>query len=131
MQTDELISAVRQSTKLTDNESAGRAVRATLTVLGRRLKGGETRDLAAQLPADLKDLLPADGPGEQFDVSAFYEHVADEEGGEVTVAQARQHARATAKGLEAAVSAGEWQHLASQLPEDYADLLGTETVQNH
>ena len=55
----------------------------------------------------------------------------DEEGGDVTVAQARQHARATAKGLEAAVSVGEWQHLASQLPEDYADMLGTETVQNH
>lgn len=131
MQTDQLINAVRESTGLTDNAGAERAVRATLTVLGQRLKGGETRDLAAQLPAELKEHLPAEGPGEQFDVTSFFERVATEEGGGVTVAQARQHARATAKALEAAVSAGEWQHLASQLPEDYADMLGTETVQNH
>jgi hypothetical protein len=36
-----------------------------------------------------------------------------------------------AKGLETALSDGSWNHLASQLPEDYADLLGTEPVQKH
>lgn len=131
MQADEFVSAVKQSTGLPDDESALRAVRATLTVLGERLVGGETKDLAAQLPAGLEEYLPDEGAGERFDLAAFYERVAAQEGDGVTTAQARQHARATAKGLEAALTGGEWQDVTSQLPAEYADLLGTDTVQNH
>ena len=131
MQADEFVSAVKESTGLPDNDAAARAVRATLSVLGQRLAGGEASDLAAQLPAGLKEYLPSDGAGEPFDVSTFYERVASEEGRDVTVAQARQHARATAKGLEAALSDGEWQNFTSQLSKDYDDLLNTDAVQNH
>lgn len=130
MQEHEFVAAVKESLDL-DNHSADRAVRATLTVLGQRLEGGEAKDLAAQLPGSLKELLPNDGPGERFDVNAFYERIAAEEGEGVTVAQARQHARAIAKGLETAVSDGEWNDITSQLPADYADFLGTEPVQKH
>ena len=129
MQQQEFVKAVRESTGLPDNASAERAVRSTLTVLGQRLTGGETKDLAAQLPDGLADALPDEGAGESFDVQTFYRRVAEEEG--VTEAQARQHARSIAKGLETALSDGAWQHMTSQLPADYADLLGTDTVQNH
>jgi uncharacterized protein (DUF2267 family) len=133
MQQQEFISAVRQSLDL-DNEGASAAVRATLSVLGRRLAGGEGKDLASQLPGSLAAQIPDDAPGEQFDVTSFYQRVAEAEraeGREVTDAQARQHARAVAKGLETALTDGLWDHVAGQLPEDYDDLLGTDNVQKH
>ncbi len=134
MQEQEFVSAVRKSLDLPDNESAGAAVRATLAVLGRRLSGGEGKDLASQLPGTLAEQIPDDAPGERFDVTSFYQRVAEAEraeGRQVTDAQARQHARAVAKGLETALSDGEWNHVTSQLPADYADLLGTGPVQKH
>lgn len=131
MQEHEFVSAVQQSTDLPDQESAERAVRATLAVLGQRLAGGETKDLRGQLPGGLKEYLPAEGGGERFDVSSFYERVATEEGEGVTVANARQHARATVKALEVALSDGEWTSFTAQLPSEYSDLLGTDEVQNH
>ena len=131
MQEHEFVSAVQQSTDLPDAESAQRAVRATLTVLGQRLSGGEAKDLRSQLPGGLKQCLPDDGPGEQFGVSSFYERVAAQEGEGVTTSQARQHARATAKALEVALSGGEWQNFTSQLSADFQDLLGTDPVEHH
>ena len=131
MQEHEFVAAVKESLGLPDNRSAERAVRATLGVLGQRLEGGEAKDLASQLPGSLKEMLPSDGPGERFDVDTFYERIAAQEGDGVTVAQARQHARAIAKGLETALSDGEWHDFTSQLPKDYADFLGTEPVQKH
>jgi uncharacterized protein (DUF2267 family) len=134
MQEQEFVSAVRESLGLPDNEAATAAARATLSVLGRRLAGGEGKDLASQLPGSLAEQIPDEAPGERFDVTSFYRRVAEAEraeGRDVTEAQARQHARAVAKGLETALTGGLWNHLASQLPEDYADLLGTEPVQKH
>lgn len=131
MQEHEFVSAVKESTKLPDQDSAAAAIRATLGVLGQRLAGGEAGNLAAQLPGSLKEQLPAEGAGEDFDVDTFYARIAEQEGGGVTTAQARQHARAVAKGLESSLSGGEWQNFTSQLPADYADFLGTEPVQNH
>ncbi|WP_433032280.1 DUF2267 domain-containing protein [Actinomycetospora sp. CA-053990] len=131
MQEHEFVSAVKESLDLPDNNSAERAVKATLTVLGQRLEGGEAKDLASQLPGGLADALPNEGGGERFDVDTFYQRIAEQEGDGVTVAQARQHARAIAKGLETALTDGEWQNFTSQLPKDFQDFLGTEPVQKH
>jgi len=131
MQEHEFVAAVKESLGLPDNQSAERAIRATLTVLGQRLEGGEAKDLASQLPGGLADALPNEGAGERFDVDTFYQRIADQEGDGVTVAQARQHARAIAKGLETALSGGEWNNVTSQLPQDFQDFLGTEPVQKH
>jgi len=131
MQEHEFVSAVKESLDLPDNRSAERAVKATLTVLGQRLEGGEAKDLASQLPGGLADALPSEGAGERFDVDTFYARIAEQEGEGVTVPQARQHARAIAKGLETALTDGEWQNFTSQLPQDFQDFLGTEPVQKH
>jgi uncharacterized protein (DUF2267 family) len=45
--------------------------------------------------------------------------------------QARQHARATMAAVKAGLTGHEFDHVATQLPPDYADLLGTEPVQHH
>jgi uncharacterized protein (DUF2267 family) len=120
---------VAQSAGIGNHKGAERAIRAT--VLGGRLAGGQTANLAAQLPAELAALLPAEGTGERFGVDEFYRRVAEAEGGECTERQAGQHARATLATLEVALTGHEYDHLAAQLPPDYADLLGTEHVQHH
>lgn len=123
MKEHEIVSAVQQSTGIGDQASAERAVRATLKVLGSRLAGGEAHDVAAQLPPGLAEVLPAEGPGERFEVDEFYRRVAAEEGADVGVA--RQHARAVAAALQAAITDGELRDLQSQLPDSYTELFAT------
>ncbi|SFO54035.1 Uncharacterized conserved protein, DUF2267 family [Pseudonocardia ammonioxydans] len=131
MQEHEIVSAVQQSAAIADHGQAQQAVRATLDVLGHRLRGGETADLASQLPDALADVLPSSGPGERFGVEEFYARVGEREGGDTTPQQARQHARAVAAALKVALSEGEFMQLVAQLPDEYRDLFGTEPVQHH
>lgn len=128
MKQHEIVSAVAQSTGISDHELAERAVRATLVVLGARLAGGQTAHLASQLPAAFADAMPSDGPGERFDLAEFYRRVAQAEGEGCTPEQARQHARAVLAALKVGLGGHEYDHMASQLPPEYADLLGTEPV---
>jgi uncharacterized protein (DUF2267 family) len=131
MKQHEITSAVAQSARISNHEDAERAVRSTVQVLGARLSGGQTRNLASQLPTDLAAVLPTEGAGERFGVEEFYRRVAEAEGGQCTQQQARQHARATFAALKVGLTGNEYDHIASQLPADYEDLLGTESVQHH
>jgi uncharacterized protein (DUF2267 family) len=127
----EITSAVAQSAGISDHEQAERAVVATLRVLGLRLAGGQTANLASQLPPAFADAMPAQGPGERFDLAEFYRRVAEIEGHECTPQRARQHARAVLAALKVGLTDHEYDHMASQLPPEYADLLSTEPVQHH
>lgn len=131
MKEHEIVSAVRKTTEFSNPEDAERAVRATLAVLGERLAGGETSDLASQLPPALAEALPATGLGERFGIDEFYQRVAEREGPGCTPDHARQHARAVAQVLKGSVTPGEFDEVATQLPKDYEDLLSTEPVQHH
>ena len=62
---------------------------------------------------------------ERFDSQEFYRRVAGEEGGGCTEQEARQHAR-TVTALREAVGA-EYLHSLDQLPQEYSDLMHTET----
>ncbi|WP_045875256.1 DUF2267 domain-containing protein [Pseudofrankia sp. DC12] len=128
MKQDELVSAIRATGGFVSGSQAEMAARATLTVLGERLSGGETRDLAAQLPAAFAEALPPVGAGERFDVNEFYRRVAAMEGDSCTAPKARRHARAVVAALKASVSPSEFEDVAAQLPGDYADLIGREPV---
>ncbi len=130
MKEHEIISAVKESAGFDSPEHAKQAVLATLKVLGSRLAGGETSDLAAQLPPGIAEALPASGPGQRFGINEFYQRVAETEEWGCTAQQARQHARAVLAAIKASVTPGEFEHLIDQLPDEYADLLGIEPVQH-
>ncbi len=126
----QLVSAVKDTARIPTHDAAEQAVHATLKVFGERLAGGETKDLASQLPPAFAQDLPAEGPGERFGVEEFYRRVANYEPGECTPQEARRHARAVAAALKASLSGGEFGHIAAQLPSDFDDLLGTGPVQH-
>ena len=128
MQETQILSAVQDTAKIPDHEHAREAVRATLHVLGQRLAGGETKDLAAQLPPSLAQALPPEGAGERFGVTDFYERVADAEPGECSVEEGRRHARAVMAAVRTSITDQEFEQIAAQLPSDYDDLLGTGPV---
>lgn len=126
----EIVAAVQETGRISTRDEAETAVRATLRVLGERLAGGETRNLASQLPPDLARELPEEGSGERFDVNEFYRRVARHEGGPADEQRARRHARAVAAALKTSLTGRQFEHLATQLPSEYDDLLQTSPVQH-
>jgi uncharacterized protein (DUF2267 family) len=130
MKEQDLVAAVRETAGTDTVEHTEQAVRATLAVLGERLAGGEPGDLASQLPPALAGVIPSEGRGERFGLQEFYRRVADREGHGCSERDARRHARATMAAVKAAITPGEFEHLVGQLPDEYAELLGTEPVQH-
>ncbi|MEU8346178.1 DUF2267 domain-containing protein [Spirillospora sp. NPDC048832] len=127
MKHQELVSAVRDSTYIDCPEHAERAVQATLRVLGDRLAGGESADLASRLPPAITQALPEQGGAEPFTLEEFYRRVADH-AGISDGRQARRHARAVLAALKASVTHRQFDHLVAQLPPAYDDLLGTQPI---
>jgi uncharacterized protein (DUF2267 family) len=96
---------------------------ATFRTLAERISGGEARDLAAQLPEELKPgLTGAEETAEPFTVDEFVRRVAERAG--VDEDTAREGARAVMVTLREAVTTGEWDEVTSQLPGDYSELVG-------
>lgn len=126
----QLVSAVQNTARIPNHHEAEQAVHATLRVLGQRLAGGETKDLASQLPPDFAADLPGEGHGERFGVREFYARVAQYESPELTPEEGRRHARAVAAAIRSSVTGREFDHIAGQLPGEYDDLLGTGPVQH-
>lgn len=123
MRYDEFLKEVQNRGGLERREHAEQAARATLSVLAERLAGGEPKDLASQLPAELADAARSQGPGEPFAVDEFYRRVAVREGLGVSPAQVRNHAMAVMSTVVDQITPGERADLESQLPADYAELL--------
>jgi len=123
MNRGELIHEVQRRGDFADAAAAEDAVLATLSVLGERLKGGEARDLAAQLPADLADAVQTSGPGDRFDAQEFCRRVAEREEREVSTAVAQQHVRVVLDVVLGSVSGGERDDVIAQLPEEYVGTL--------
>jgi uncharacterized protein (DUF2267 family) len=126
MKDDELISAIRKNSDLDTPHDLEKAAHATLSVLGQRLAGGQPLHLGAQLPKTFADDLAVEGEGERFSLDEFYDRVARAEGTDKD--NARRHARAVMAGMKSAVDRNEFEKMLSQLPSDYADLVGTGPV---
>lgn len=125
MQENQILSAVQDTARIPDRDQARRAAVATLQVLGRRLTGGETKDLASQLPGALGEALPEQGAGERFGVDEFYRMVAEAEADDCTPEDARRHARAVMSALRNSLTGREFDHIATQLSGEFDDLLAT------
>lgn len=126
MQYDEFLASVRERAALSDNRVADRTTKIVLSTLGRRLAGQEPRDLAGQLPEQLKQpLLERTGDAENRDsFDDFLQRIAEQEGPDSDPITAREHAGAVIGTMAQFVSHGEIDDLRSQLPPSYAPLFG-------
>ncbi|MCW2768139.1 MAG: hypothetical protein JWO11_4098 [Nocardioides sp.] len=123
MRHDEFIAKVAQRADV----SAGAAealTAATLKTLAERISGGEAADLASQLPKELQPhLIAAEETAERFGVDEFIRRVADRAGTDPDSALKAQGA--VFATIREAVSPGELDDIASQLPDDLRRLLGS------
>ena len=126
MRYDEFISQVQQRALLDTREEAEQATRATLQTLGERLAGGETKDLASQLPPEMAQslLMGQEGTPGKFSLDEFFWLVSEREG--VDPAQATDHARIVTALLSEVVTMGEIENVRAQLPKDFARLFEVE-----
>lgn len=99
-----------------DQEGAERAIRSTLATLSESLSAKEARDLAAQLPSELKRVLLVGGRGEQLRASDFLRRVAQREG--LSPSEALDHTRAVTDVLAEAVTAGELADIRAELGDE-------------
>lgn len=124
MDHDDFIGQVQQRARLDSRGAAETATRATLETLAERLAGGEPEHLASQLPPEIGLHLRRSGDAQDsFDVDGFYERVADRSTEGVDRSAATFHAKAVLSVVRDAVTEGQWEHVVSQLPADYADLF--------
>jgi uncharacterized protein (DUF2267 family) len=101
---------------------AERAARATLQTLGERISAGQARQLAEDLPLQIRRWLLDDGvEAQDFDVGEFLRRVAERE--DVDPETAEHHAKAVFIALARLVRGEEIAHLAAQLPNEYKRLL--------
>jgi uncharacterized protein (DUF2267 family) len=123
VQYDDFIRSVAQRADIAW-EDAERLTAATLQTLAERITGGEAEDLAAQLPQELKPHLTGGREeAERFDVDTFMARVADRAGTDPD--QTLAHAGAVFATLREAVTAGELDDIAAQLPDGLRDLVGS------
>ena len=76
MQYDDFIDRVQQRAGLNSQEGAVRAIRATLETLGERLSRAETRQLAAQLPKELRAYFHPRQESQIFPLEEFFNRVS-------------------------------------------------------
>lgn len=107
-------------------ERAEALIQATLRTLAERISGGEARDLADQLPEELRaPLTGAEEAPETFGVEEFVGRVADTAGEDLGTAAAG--ARAVMITLREAVPRSDFDDITAQLPNNFIDLLGAVT----
>lgn len=106
----------------TDQARAELVTRAFLETLGQRLPNDEAKDLAAQLPAELKETLHPTAPEvDKIGPDEFLTRFA--RSANISNEQARDMAKAVWQALEQSVSQGELDEVRSVLPEDLVPVL--------
>jgi len=125
MRYEEFMAKVRDRGEYTGIEEADGVTRTVLARLGQRLAGGEAKDLAAQLPVELQDVLldiSAAGQADAVGIHQFLRLLAVEL--TATEETARWDASAVLSTVAEAVSGGQLNQILSQLPSEYALLFG-------
>jgi uncharacterized protein (DUF2267 family) len=111
--------------QLGSNRSGGeahQAIIASLETLSERITGGESRDLAEQLPGELQGPLQQTAEAaEDFSIEEFFRRVAKREG--VDVDTARKDVSAVMTVLGEALTQGELEDVMAQLPPEFNECL--------
>ena len=117
MDFDEFTGTVQHRLELPGTGESVRAVRATLSTLGRRIPEGNAEDLAASLPMEVQWYVTGAVAehGERFDWQEFVARVAEIEG--VDRAEAAYHAQVIVDLVASVVPRSDLQQLRDQLPE--------------
>jgi uncharacterized protein (DUF2267 family) len=102
-------------------EDAERASRATLQTLGERISEGQARDIAEQLPDQLRGVIIDGSDPEPFEAGEFVHRVAEREGVEEPLA--KEHARAVFAALGRAVDRSEIEDMEAQLPRSFSEFI--------
>ena len=122
MQYEEFLNKVQDRIGPADPDETRRAVTATLSTLSERISGGEAKDLAAQLPEELKEPIQRSGEeAEGFSFEEFLQRVGEREG--VNTDSAREHASVVIMVLRDAVTGGQLDDIRAQLPQEFAPLF--------
>lgn len=123
MKAHEFYAQVRDRGEYETADEAERVTTAVLGLLGERLAGGEGKDLAAQLPPELKPPLEgAVSSGQGFGVEEFLSRAAVALG--ASEETARWDVSAVLSTVAEAVSGGEVNQILTQLQPAYATLFG-------
>ncbi|GAB2990469.1 DUF2267 domain-containing protein [Streptomyces pseudoechinosporeus] len=124
MRYDEFLGRVRERGEYHSQDEAVEITMAVLQVLAQRITLGESKDLAAQLPGPLGEVVAAAGARvtESFGIEEFYRRVAERIGARPRTAL--WDASAVLTTVADAVSPGELNDVISQLPSGYAVLFG-------
>jgi uncharacterized protein (DUF2267 family) len=120
MNYNDFVRSVAGATGLT-RKQADEAVVNTLTVLAEIVSASETKDLLAQLPKSIRERVPVSGETLPMRPIELVARVADLGGG--SLEDTERHVRAVFRVLTEAVNAGEMNDIATELGEEYADLL--------
>ena len=107
-----------------EKEDATKLIKAVLETLSERMPRTHRQHLAAQLPDDMKELLPGQNRMEYFLLEDFYQRVGNR--ADVGYQQAVIYSRAVARVLGEAVARGELEDIMSALPDEYRELFGKE-----
>jgi len=126
MQYHEFIHAARERLGLETPEAVVNVARAFLHTLTEHLAGNTADNLAAQLPAELAQLIREIDPeerdqGQRFKLSEFYIRMARRTG--TDDATARRYTHGFMDVLARSISEGEVQKLRKVLSADYAELF--------
>ncbi len=121
MNFDEFTGTVQHRLELPGTGETVRAIRATLSTLGRRIPEGSAADLAANLPMEIQWYLTGavHEHGERFDWQEFVSRVAEIEG--VERPEAAYHAQVIVDLVASQVPPSDLQQLRDQLPESEDD----------
>ncbi len=106
----------------TTSDEASHAIAATLETLGECITGEEARNLADQLPKEIKEpLQQASEDAKVCSLETFLRRISEKEG--VDAGMATDHASVVMSVLAEAASEGEMEAIRAQLPRGFAALF--------
>ena len=122
MQYEAFITRAQKALSLEDRQRTVEIVEAVLVTLARRLEPAARADIAAQLGGGLKEMFPEGDEAELIPLEEYYNRVAAR--AELGRSDAVDSANEVIQVLKEALSEGEFEDLADELPRGYAPLLG-------